>query len=58
MIKNLNKMLFQFIWQNKPEKIKRELLLQDYKNGGIKMPDIQNVITSFKISWIKKTLFK
>ena len=52
MIKNLTKMLFQFIWQNKPENIKRELLLQDYKNGGIKMPDIQNVITSLK-SWIK-----
>ena len=48
MIKNLNKMLFQFIWQNKPEKIKRELLLQDYTNGGIKMPDIQHVITSLK----------
>ena len=48
MIKHLNKMLFQFIWQNKPEKIKRELLLQDYKNGGIKRSDIQNVITSLK----------
>ena len=47
-------MLFQFIWQNKPEKVKRELLLQDYKNGGIKMPDIQNVITSLKSSWIKR----
>ena len=48
MIKTLNKMLFQFIWQTKPEKIKRELLLQDYTNGGIKMPDIQHVITSLK----------
>ena len=51
-------MLFQFIWQIKPEKTKRELILQEYKNGGIKMPDIQNVITSLKSSWMKNTLFK
>ena len=53
MIKNLNKMLFQFICQNKPEQIKRELLLQDYKNA--RYTECNNI---FKIIMDKKTLFK
>ena len=56
IITNLNKMFFKFIWQNKPEKIKRELLTQDYRYGGIKMPNIQHVMMSLKSSWIKRLL--
>ena len=34
------------------------LHVQDYKNGGIKMPDIHNVITSLKSSWMKRLYLK
>ena len=41
---------------NKPEKIKRNALIQNYEAGGIKMVDIRKFIQSLKITWIKRLL--
>ena len=35
-IQELNKLFFKFIWDNKPEKIKRDIITQDYCKGGLK----------------------
>ena len=32
----------------------RETLTSDYKNGGLKMTDIDMFIKSLKVSWIKR----
>ena len=34
--------LFNFVWNNKPDKIKRNSVVQDYKNGGLKLIDFKN----------------
>ena len=54
--KQINKLLYNFIWQNKPEKIKREILIQDYNKGGIKMLHFSNFMMALKASWIKRLL--
>ena len=41
-INDLEKCMFNFIWDGKPDKIKRDTLKQIYQNGGIKMTDIKN----------------
>ena len=52
-------MLFNFIWQNKPDKIKREVLVQDYEAGGIIMIDtsIVNCTTALKVTWIREMFY-
>ena len=50
------KKMYVCIWDNKPEKIKRNTLIQNYEAGGIKMMDIRKFIQSLKITWIKRLL--
>ena len=37
-------------------KIKRDIIINDYLNGGLKMRDIQSFSNSLKATWIKKYL--
>ena len=56
-IKQLNSRLFAFLWNNKPDKIKRNYVTQDYTNGGLKMVNIECFIESLKLTWMNR-LFK
>lgn len=55
-IKRLEKIMFNFIWDGKPDKIKRDVLTRDYEQGGLKMIDIEKFILSLKVSWVKRFL--
>ena len=46
--------MYKFIWNSKPEKIKRKHLTQTYQKGGLKMLNIDLFINSIKCSWIKR----
>ena len=46
--------MYDFIWDGKPEKIKRDVLTMGYESGGLKMIDLDNFIKSLKICWIKR----
>ena len=35
----IKKSIFSFIWNKKPDKIKRNIMCQDYANGGLRAPD-------------------
>ena len=56
IIKRIEKIMFNFIWDGKPEKIKRETLTKDYDKEGLKMIDLKTFIISLNISWIKRML--
>ena len=55
-INNLNKMLYGFIWANKPDKIKRLYLMQDYQDGGLRMVNVDNFIHSLKLTWLYRII--
>ena len=55
-VKKLEKTLFQFVWDNKPEKIKRTTLMNPNILGGLNMPNIHNTIISIKASWLRKLI--
>lgn len=55
-IKHIENIIYNFIWDAKPEKIKRETLIKEYEKGGLKMVDIKTFIASLKISWVKRML--
>ena len=39
IIKQINQILFNFLWGCKCDKVKRDIVIQDYENGGLKMID-------------------
>ena len=52
--KKLNTMFYKFIWYGKRDKIKRSMLMNDYKNGGLKMIDPKSFCRYLKVIWIKR----
>ena len=55
-ILSLNRIFFNFIWQSPIDRIKREVLYQDYFNGGLKMVELNNYINALKIGWIRRLI--
>ena len=48
--------MHKFTWDGKPDKINRNLIIQDYSEGGLKMVDIYSYINSLKTKWIKRII--
>ena len=38
-LNEINNVLYMFVWNNRKDKIKREILIQPYKDGGVGMMD-------------------
>ena len=57
MLNELNQLFFNFIWDGKTEKIKRNTLIGDIQEGGLKMIHLKSFITYLKVSWVKRFFF-
>lgn len=57
-VKQLQNKCFEFVWDKKPDKIKRKYSIQKIENGGIGLPDVNVFIQALKLSWIRKLLLK
>jgi hypothetical protein len=57
MINDIKNMMFQFLWDHKPDKISRNTIIQNYEDGGLKMIDIESSLNSLKVSWVKRLLY-
>jgi len=53
-LKTVNDEIYKFIWQGKPDKIKRDQMTQSYENGGVKMPNVEKHLQALKTSWIRR----
>jgi len=51
--KEIESMCFEYLWSGKPHKVKKSVIIQDYKAGGIKMVDIDAMNQTQKLKWIK-----
>ena len=49
-------MFFNFLWDGKDDKTKRDIMISDYNNGGLRMIDIKLFNKALKSSWITKYL--
>ena len=56
IIKGIEDICFKFIWNNKSERIKRNILCNDYEKGGFRMLDIKMFCMAQKLVWVKKLL--
>ena len=49
-------MFVNFLWDNKPARVKNRVMCNNYDLGGLRMPDLDNFIQSQNINWIKRLL--
>ena len=49
-------MFYNFLWSGRGDKIKRDVMISDYKNGGLRMIDIKSFNKALKSTWVKKYL--
>ena len=54
--KYIEEQMYTFLWEGKPEKVKRKTLAQNYDKGGLKMIDIDKCMQTQKITLIKRML--
>ena len=48
-IKKLETLFYNFMWDEKPDEIKREMIVQNLEDSGLNMPDVkQFIIKSLK----------
>ena len=56
-LKELNNVIFKFIWNDKPDKIKRTSLISNYDEGGLKAPNLDTIVKTQRLMWIKRFLY-
>ena len=55
LVKELNRLLFQFLWKGK-DKVTRASAINDFENGGLRMIDIDSMIVSLRLAWLRRIL--
>ena len=54
VLDTIDKLIFNFLWNKKLNKIKRHTIIANVSDGGLRMPDIYVIHTTSKISWWKR----
>ena len=52
VMKKLCKIIYEYLWGSKVNKVKKETVVREYVQGGIKMIDIEKLIQSFRLKWL------
>jgi hypothetical protein len=55
-LNKVNDLAFKFVWNQKPDKVKRTVLIAEYADGGLKMLDIKEFVKAQKAMWVKRLL--
>ena len=53
-INKSKRLIFMFLWNSKPEKVKRSTLCLNVNDAGLNMVDIDTYILSLQMNWIMK----
>ena len=53
IVKELNQMIFKFLWKE-IDKVTRLSTINEYENGGLKMIDLESMIKSLRLAWLKR----
>ena len=53
MVKQLNQLLFKFLWKG-TDKVTRLSTINDYGEGGLKMIDLESMVKALRLAWLKR----
>ena len=51
-LKEIDTLLYDFLWESKGDKLKRTQMINDYHKGGLKMIDIQSFNKFLNKKWV------
>ena len=54
IIKEVDKIIFKFIWKNKSEKVKRKVMYGGYDQGGLRVSDFRSQVAAYKLKWFRR----
>ena len=54
LVNELQKTVFQFVWNRKQDKISRKIAVRSIAKGGLGIPNIKTYINALKLIWIRK----
>ena len=54
ILKEFETVFFSFIWDGKPDKVKRTTITKNYQDGGLNMIDVNNFISALKTTWLRR----
>ena len=52
-VKESNQILFHFLWKG-PDKVTRVLVINEFDKGGLKMTDVDCIVMSLRLAWLKR----
>ena len=55
-MRNIDKILFDYLWDKKPHKIKKEVVIKPKAEGGLAMVDINKRNVALKLTWTKRII--
>lgn len=58
LIQTLNKMLYKFLWNSGPDRIKRKVIVKNLSKGGLRMIKIDKFIHALKITWLRRQILQ
>ena len=50
-LKSINTMFYQYIWNCKRDRVARNIMVQNYFDGGLKMLHLEYFVESMHLSW-------
>ena len=53
-LKRLQKLIYEFVWKNKKDKISRDQLSNDYADGGLRLFKVDLFFEALKGTWIRR----
>ena len=56
VLEEIDKSIFNFLWSNKPPKIAKKVIQSKISEGGLKMPNIYQKLSSWRLMWIKRAI--
>ena len=56
LFNEIQKVCFDFIWKGK-DRIKRAIMYQDYKDGGLRMMNFELFVKTQRVMWVKRLLY-
>jgi len=55
-IDTIQNLFYKFLWNKSNDKIKRNIITQEYEHGGLKMIDLKTFMHSLKATWLRRLL--
>ena len=56
LIKELENMFYNFLWNSGPDRIKRKIIVKNIACAGLRMVELKSFIKALKVSWFRRIL--